>query len=130
MKHLGKQFIAFTIVGSVATAVQYLILVLLVELVNFQPVLASSIGFIFGGIVSYCLNRKITFQSNKKHRIAMLQYFCVAGVAFWLNGLFMAIGIHQLQLNYVVTQVITTSLVLFWNFFANRFWTFRVKTNI
>lgn len=129
MKHLGKQFIAFTIVGSIATAVQYFILVLLVELVKFQPVLASSIGFIFGGIVSYYLNRKVTFQSDKKHRIAMVQYLCVAAVAFWLNGMFMSFGIHHFNLNYITTQILTTSLILFWNFLANRFWTFRIKTN-
>lgn len=130
MKKLGKEFIVFSFVGVIATSVQYITLFLLVELLHAQPVFSSSIGFVFGGIVSYFLNRKVTFQSDKKHHIAIIQFLCVASVAFWLNGILMAIGIHRLHLNYVVTQVITTGLVLFWNFLANRFWTFRVKTNI
>ena len=130
MKKLGKEFIVFSFVGVIATSVQYITLFLLVELLHAQPVFSSSIGFVFGGIVSYFLNRKVTFRSDKKHHIAIIQFLCVASVAFWLNGILMAIGIHRLHLNYVVTQVITTGLVLFWNFLANRFWTFRVKSNI
>jgi len=130
MKHLGKQFITFSIVGTIATSVQYIILAILVELFHFQPVFSSSTGFIIGGIVSYSLNKKITFRSNKKHRIAMLQFCCVAAVAFWLNGIFMAIGTHHLHWNYFLVQIITTGIVLFWNFIANRFWTFKVKESI
>jgi len=129
MKELRKQIIYFSMVGTVATAAQYVVLMILVELFHQPPVFSSSVGFVFGGFFSYYLNHRLTFQSDKKHRIAMIQFICVAAVSFWLNGILMSIGVNRLHLDYVVAQILTTGSLLFWTFLANRFWTFRARSS-
>jgi putative flippase GtrA len=112
-------------VGICATASQYLTLILLVELGNLHAVYASTIGSIIGSIVSFFMNHHLTFKSAKRHRETLLQFYSVAIVGTSLNALLMFIGVDKFKLHYMVAQVITTGLVLIWNFSGNRWWTFR-----
>ena len=60
----GEQFLRFFWVGLVATAVHYLIMVLLVE-GGVRPMwLASSIGFAFGAALNFVLARYFVFHSD------------------------------------------------------------------
>jgi putative flippase GtrA len=126
MKQLTKQFILFALVGLVATITQYFTLMILVECFNITPVVASSCGYLIGGLVSYYLNHRITFQSDKQHHIAAVQFFCVATVGFSINFFLMSIGTHLYHIPYLIMQIISTSTILFWHFLANRFWTFKI----
>ncbi len=111
--------------GVIATAVQYTTLIMLVELSGLSPVVSSSCGFILGAVVNYWCNRRYTFQSTKAHHKAFSQFAIVASIGFGLNAFFMFIGTHYTTLPYLLVQVFATLLVLFWNFLANRHWTFR-----
>ena len=62
-----KQFIKFSGVGVVGTAVQYATLFILVQLAGVYPVLASTAGFVLGAFVNYYLNYIYTFRSSKSH---------------------------------------------------------------
>lgn len=125
IKHLSRDFMYFAVVGTLATATQYMVLVLLVELAAMKPVSASSTGFLFGAVVNYCLNRRFTFKSKKAHHKAMMQFICILAIGFCLNALLMTLGTHYTPLPYILVQVFATLLVLFWNFLAHRHWTFK-----
>lgn len=125
MRQIHIQFLLYAMVGACATATQYITLITLVNGFHLHAVVASSIGIIMGSTVSYYLNHRFTFQSAQRHRDVLLQFYTIAGVATVLNATFMHIGIEKLQLHYMTAQIITTILVLFWNFTCNRFWTFR-----
>jgi len=86
MVHMSAQFAIFAGVGALATAVQYLILVVLVQLVGLQPAMASSVGFVFGAAVNYALNRRITFRSREPHVVAVPKFAVVASAGLLLNG--------------------------------------------
>jgi putative flippase GtrA len=49
------QFIVFVAVGAIATAVQYLTLIALIELAGIQPVGASTLGLVIGVLTNYTL---------------------------------------------------------------------------
>ncbi|MBY0545628.1 MAG: GtrA family protein [Gammaproteobacteria bacterium] len=125
MKHFTLQLVRYTAVGLCATATQYLILILLVELFHMQAVFASSIGCIFGSIVSYFMNHRYTFQSEKRHRDALWRFYSITAIGTSLNALFMYVGVNEWHIQYIVAQVITTGLILIWNFLGNRHWTFK-----
>jgi putative flippase GtrA len=55
------EFLRFAAVGVVATIVHYSILISLVELAHAPLIPSTSVGFVFGAVVSYALNRRITF---------------------------------------------------------------------
>jgi putative flippase GtrA len=121
---LLRQFIAFSGVGVVAAVAHYGVLIALVEIGRITPVIATLWGFVAGAIVSYVLNRRFTFQSDRPHRSAVPRFLAVTAGGFVLNGVAMWILNEQWGVPYLVAQVVATGIVLFWNFTANRFWTF------
>jgi putative flippase GtrA len=121
---LARQFSAFAGVGLVSAVMHYGALVGLVEGFAMGPVPATLAGYILGGVVSYWLNRRYAFRSERPHREATWRFALVAGVGFVLTGLFMALFTGRWGLPYLPAQVLTTGVVLFWSFIANRLWTF------
>lgn len=124
--HLSR-FVRFVIVGGVATAIQYALLILLVRGFGVAPTPASSLGFVLSAVVNYFLNYRFTFQSDRPHAPAMAKFGLLAGVGLLINAaimyLMIAAGAH-----YLLAQVCATGVVLFWNFLGNSFWTFGVES--
>jgi putative flippase GtrA len=121
---LTRQFAAFVAVGLAAAVVHYGLLIALVETGAALPVPATLAGYVAGGVVSYALNRRFAFESRRRHREAAWRFALVAAVGFGLTGLFMSVLNGVLGLPYLVAQVLTTGVVLFWSFLAHRLWTF------
>jgi putative flippase GtrA len=122
-----KQISSFLGVGVIAAIVHYGLLVTLVEAGGLQPVPSALCGFTAGGIVSYGLNRRHTFVSERPHDEASWRFALVASVAFVLTYLFMRL-FHEIgHLPYLVAQGITTGVVMIWTFGANRLWTFPIE---
>ncbi len=119
-----RQFIKFFCVGAVATALQYLILVMLVNFGGARPVAASAVGYGLGACVGYLLNYHFTFVSQRKHLVTLARFAIVAVAGLMLNSVIVAFTNEGLGFHYLVAQLIATALVLGWNFIANRLWTF------
>ena len=124
MISLLRQFSKFTGVGFVSAIGHYGVLIGMVQLAGTDPVPASAAGAAFGAVINYSLNYHFTFRSTQQHKEAFLKFLLVAGVGLVLNTIFMWIGVKKLGIEYLFSQIITTGLVLFWSFFANRHWTF------
>jgi putative flippase GtrA len=122
---LFERFIRFSGVGVIGTAAHYAVLVLLVQLLSADAVVASSVGAIAGAITNYYLNYHFTFQSNKSHREAMSKFFVVALIAFLANAGLMLLFTHTLNLYYLAAQILTTVIVLLITFIGNHFWSFK-----
>ena len=120
-----NQFIRFASVGAVGTLMHYGALILLVQIMALNAILASTAGFVIGALTNYQLNYHYTFRSDKNHAEAMGKFFTVAIVGMLFNGLAMFFCMDILDMLYLFAQVVATALVLLWNFFANRWWTFR-----
>lgn len=120
----SQQFILFTGIGAIGTAGHYATLILLVQALHADPVIASTIGFTVGALINYLLNYRITFNSDKRHSEALTKFLSVAALGAVINGLIMTAGINISDLHYLVIQVIATSIVLVFNFIANKYWTF------
>ena len=119
-----KQFVCFSGVGVVGTVAHYSVLVFCVELLTIDPVISSILGFLAGAVVNYILNYHFTFKSKACHNETGPKFFFVVVIGFCINYLVMYALINLLALNYILSQIISTALVLFWNFFASRFWVF------
>ncbi|MFG1352192.1 GtrA family protein [Xanthobacter autotrophicus] len=123
-RDLIRQLASFVGVGLAATAAHFAALTLMVENGLTGPVAGSGVGFVVGGIVSYALNRRFTFESTRSHAGAVPRFMVVAGVAFVLNGLIMGLLVHQLGLYYLLAQAITTGIIMLWTFSGYRLWAF------
>lgn len=120
-----REMLHYLWVGFLATISQYILLVLCVEILHSSAVVGSSLGYLLGGVVNYVLNRKHTFASQKKHHKAITQFIIVFIIAFFMNGALLQALQAFLKLHYIPAQILTTGLVLVWNYSAHKFWTFR-----
>lgn len=113
--------------GVLAAIGHYGTLALAVELGRIGPVPAALAGFLVGGVISYLLNRRWTFASDRPHGAAVPRFALVALAGFLLTGLSMALLTDGLGLHYLPAQLATTGLVMLWTFLANRSWTFATR---
>ena len=120
------RFLRFAAVGSVATAIQYALLIALVRGLGMAPTPASSLGVVLSAGANYLLNYRFTFRSNRPHGPAAAKFGLLAGVGLLVNAAIMRLmtgaGVH-----YLIAQVCATAVVLFWNFIGNSLWTFGVR---
>ncbi len=124
---LKRQFSIFALVGVFAVIAHYGVLVALVELARWSAVPATLAGYVAGGIVSYILNRRHTYESDRPHQEAGWRFAAVAGVGFCLTWVSMYFLHDRLGIHYLIAQALTTGVVLIWSFVAHKFWTFGTK---
>ena len=124
MTFLFRQFSSFVVVGVIATGIHYAFLIGLVEIAGISPVAAALVGYGAGGTVSYGLNRRLTFRTKLPHEVAVSRFTLVAAVGFGLTYIFMSLFIHAAGIPYLLAQVATTGIVMFWSFSVHRMWTF------
>jgi putative flippase GtrA len=114
----------FLVVGGVATAVQYAILVVLVEVVGVTATVASTVGFVASAALNYRVNYTYTFSSSVPHSIAVPRFLATACIGLILNSTVMFLLAEILSVQYIVSQIVATGIALGWNFFVHQAWSF------
>jgi putative flippase GtrA len=137
------RFLRFLAVGAFGAVVDFGVFNLLTQLTPILPVIASGISFVCAIISNFLWNRYWTYpDSRTKHMGAQLaQFALISGIGliirlplfaflepnlissadslmpagFFLNARFIG---HNVSL------AISVLVVMMWNFFANRFWTY------
>ncbi len=119
-------FIKYTMVGSLATGVDVGCLYLFVEVLRLPVLIATAGSFFCALFVSFTLNKYWTFQNKSGNiRKQFIKFLIVSGIGLALTELSMAVLVFGLRIWYVASKLLTSCIVLTWNFLANRFWTFR-----
>jgi putative flippase GtrA len=121
---LHLQLSKYALVGVAASVAHYSALVGLVELGGWRPVPATLVGYVIGGVVSYKLNRRHTFDSKRPHFEAGWRFALVAFLGFCITFALMSLFVNRLGAPYLPAQIVTTVMVMFVSFFINRVWTF------
>src|SRR3546814_10141867 len=119
-KRLAPDVSWFLVAGLTAAVVQYGSLILFAELGRIDPVAASFLAFVAGGVASYLLNHRFTFHAASRHVAAAPRFFLVAVLGLCLNTLLMALLVKVLALHYLPSQLFTTGVLMVWNFAAYR----------
>ena len=119
-----RQLATYVSVGFVATLAHYAVLLALVEGFGWRPVPATLHGFVVGGVVSYLLNRRHTFDSDRSHMEAGWRFALVAFAGFCATYLVMRLFVDGWGAPYLPSQIATTLMVMFMSFLVNKTWTF------
>jgi putative flippase GtrA len=138
-----KRFVKFGIVGAFGAIIDFGVFNLLIHFVKFKPFHASIISFICAVLSNFLLNRYWTYPDSRTKRFQQqfIQFSVVSLVGLGIRSLLFS-PIEKLLLS-IVNRIIPASfvltptfigynltlaflilVVLFWNFFANRFWTY------
>jgi putative flippase GtrA len=120
-------FIKFLGIGAIATIIQYIIFIALVEFTSLAVVLSSALGYGISSIFNYLMNYHYTFSSEAKHKVASLKFTLVALIGLSLNSILMYLLLELFEVHYIVSQIIVTGVILVINFFAHKLWTFQTK---
>ncbi len=121
---IPRQLSTYALVGAAASIAHYSALIALVEAALWPPVPATLVGYSVGGVVSYALNRRHTFASDRPHEEAGWRFALVASLGFCLTFLLMSLFVTRFGAPYLPAQLVTTVLIMFVTFFINRLWTF------
>jgi putative flippase GtrA len=124
-RRLLRQFKRFFGVGVLAALVHYGLLIYLVEWRKMDPLLSTMAGYLAGGVLSYILNRLLTYDAERGHLDAGWRFAVVALIGLGVTTLLMAVFLRVLDWHYIPSQVLTTGIVLLWSFFAHKYWSFR-----
>jgi putative flippase GtrA len=138
-----ERFFKFAVVGTFGAVVDFGILYLLHVVLSWPLALSNTISFTCAVLSNFTWNRLWTYpDSRSKPMGAQLLQFFVVNVAGWAinTGILLALNPPLTQvagtlslvetaelahkLGYNAAKVMATGVVMFWNFFINRFWTY------
>lgn len=121
---LFSQIFRFGIVGLLAAAIHFSIVVLLVQTINVEPLLANVFGFAIAFQASYWGHRLWTFhESVALHRIALPKLLLVQVLMFLANETLFYIFL-SLQLPYPIALIIVLGVLPIFTFMASKLWVF------
>lgn len=131
-----RQFVKFCVVGFICMAIDWTIFFALLHTTGLGArgqlgkQLAKALSFSVAVVCSYVLNRRWTFRSSDRKIVAQaIKFFSVATVGLALNNAIFYLINAPTLLGWpdVSALFVATVVVTFWNFFANKYWTFRVS---
>ena len=109
-----------------ATVVDYLVMVLGVEVLHLRPVAATPIGAFCGAVTNFTLGRRFTYQRTDVPAAGQAwRYAIVSGASLGLNALGEYTFHDVVGLQYMLARVITSVVVSNgWNYPMLRFFVF------
>ena len=117
-------FVRYLLVGAAATAVQYALLLALVELIGGAAAPSAAAGAIAGAVVAYAGNRRFTFARRSPHLRSLPRFLAVATFGAAANAAIVWTGTEVAGMHYLAAQVVATLCVLWSGFMLNRRWSF------
>jgi putative flippase GtrA len=133
----AERFFKFLIVGTIGFVVDFGTLTLLKEVFHWPTLVANTCSFSAAVISNFTFNRYWTYpDSRAKSLTAQLGQFALVNVVglvinntllFLLESPFDSL-MSSIDLlggrGYIPAKAVATIVVLFWNFFVNRYWTY------
>lgn len=141
------RFLKFSVVGTIGAVVDFGVLYLLHVVVGLPIVLANTCSFTAAVLSNFTWNRYWTYPDSRSKPIrtqlaqffvvniagwgintgilVLLRYPCVSLVGTATRAMALSMTPELLyKLGYNLAKAVATGVVLFWNFFVNRFWTY------
>ena len=121
MKKLIIQLIKFGIVGVVATAIDFGVLMLLKEVAGVDVLVASAAAFCVSVIANYVLSMLFVFKSGSKSKTKEFVIFVSLSVGgLLLNQLVMWLGTEIMAIHYLVVKVFACFFIPAYNFITRK----------
>lgn len=137
-----KRFVKFAFVGALGSVTDFTILNLLIKLAGFPSGIANGAGFCAAVLQNFLLNRYWTYPESRVRNThqQMAKFALVSVVGFGINYLVFEFFDELLRpywvewlssadlgftVSYNTAKLFAIGVVLFWNFAANRLWTFK-----
>ena len=117
-------FSRYILVGLFNTFVGYFIIFTLMYLMQFSAEISNLLGYSFGLLISYFLNRSFTFKSNQLKRNEFLRFIIVFCLAYGANFVMLIILIHLFDVDNGVSQLLAGVVYVVISFILNKYFVF------
>lgn len=123
------QIIRYFISGGIAAIADFGLLYLLTEFLGLYYLLSAVISFSVGLLITYLFSITWIFNQRRisNRWIELLIFGGIGAVGLLLTYLFMQYFTEVINLHYMLSKVLTTIIVFFWNFLTKRFILFTRK---
>jgi putative flippase GtrA len=127
------RFLKFATVGAIGMVVDLTVLTIAREWLGLPLSWAVFLGFTIAVISNFTWNRLWTFPESRERPLGtqLVQFFIINAIGLGINEV-VVLGLHPLfsrfledPAAYMAAKVIAIGIVLFWNYFVNRKWTYK-----
>ena len=122
-----KRFARFGTVGIGNTIIDYGLYILLTRVFDVYYLIATVLSWLVAVMFSFIMNKYWTFRANN-HRDATKQsarFLAVNIVGLLFSTALLFIFVSRLGIPDLIGKVMIIGILMFWNFFLNKFWTFK-----
>lgn len=125
--HIHRDLSITIVLGAISTFFDIAILNIFFRLVHTNIYIATLFGFLAGTAFGYPANNHWTYgRHNRKANVGgLVKCAIVGGMGLLFTEIIMSILNVKMGYHYNISKLVAVFIVFFWNFFANRYWTFR-----
>lgn len=127
MKKLIEQILKFSVVGIIATVIDFGVLYVLSQPLGMDPVISAGISFCVSLVFNYVASMRYVFTHregmSRSREFVIFLVLSLIGLA--INEAIMAAGVAVLgnsALAVMGTKVLATAIVMVWNFVSRKKW--------
>ena len=122
MKKLLNQIIRFGLVGGSAFIIDFAVLWLLTDIVGLNYLVSNGISFTASVIYNYILSTVWVFEvkQEKNKVIELIVFIILSAIGLGLNQLLMWLAVDKMAINYMISKVVATGIVMVYNFITRK----------
>lgn len=121
-KDLFNKIIRFSIVGGIATLIDFIFLYIFKEFLNMDVIIANTLSFIISVTYNYIASIVWVFdinkEKNKKIQFILFILFSIFGLV--LNNIILYILTDIFNMYYLISKVVATFIVMIFNFITRK----------
>ncbi len=116
------QIFKFTIVGVIATVIDFFFLILFKEVFHINTIIANTLSFTISVIYNYIASIIWVFDinKNKDRKLNFILFILFSVIGLILNNIILYLCIDLLNVYYVFGKVIATLIVMIFNFITRK----------
>lgn len=127
LRALVEQFLKFGVVGALAFVIDYGVLMLLSQVVGWDPVVSSVFSFVISLVFNYVASMRFVFERREdlSRRREFTIFVVLSVIGLLINSACMWAGTAAFgdgALSVTVTKVAATVIVAIWNFVSRKRW--------
>ena len=122
MKKLIAQLMKFGVVGVVAFVIDYGLLIFLTEVFHIDYLISATISFIVSVVFNYVASMRYVFSHREgmSRRREFVIFIVLSVLGLIINDVGMWVGVSLLAVDYRITKIVATVIVMVWNFVTRK----------
>ena len=127
--HKFDHLILYGVIGSFSSGLDFLIYTLLVQVVGLQYIISNCISVLGGITTSFILNRNYNFKVKDKTKLRFSIFLTVGLCGLLFSNLVLYLCIGMMGIDKIISKLLSIVLVVFFQFLANKYVTFKPTDN-